>query len=60
LDISEVNFVYTGGSQTYTALENGYYKIEAWGAQGGSNVGMEGSMAVMLVVMVDIQAELSI
>ena len=28
-------FAYTGSEQTFTALETGYYKLEAWGAQGG-------------------------
>ncbi|MBO5530694.1 MAG: hypothetical protein J5970_04775 [Bacilli bacterium] len=30
------NFDYTGGEQTFTPLCNGNYKVEAWGAQGGS------------------------
>ncbi|MDO4996174.1 MAG: glycine rich domain-containing protein [Bacilli bacterium] len=29
-------FSYTGGSQTFTAPKSATYKIEAWGAQGGS------------------------
>ena len=29
-------FAYTGSTQTYTVPLSGYYKIEAWGAQGGS------------------------
>lgn len=29
-------FNYTGSEQTYTVPMNGYYKIEAWGAQGGN------------------------
>ena len=29
-------FSYTGGSQTYTAPVKGTYKLEVWGAQGGS------------------------
>ncbi|MBR1874944.1 InlB B-repeat-containing protein [Candidatus Saccharibacteria bacterium] len=28
---------YTGGEQTFTAPCNGYYKLEVWGAQGGSS-----------------------
>lgn len=29
-------FAYTGSEQTFTALKTGYYKLEAWGAQGGN------------------------
>ena len=29
-------FAYTGSEQTFTAPASGYYKLEAWGAQGGS------------------------
>lgn len=32
-------FNYTGSEQTYTVPMNGYYKIEAWGAQGGNSGG---------------------
>ena len=32
------NFDYTGGEQTYAVPASGYYKIEAWGAQGGSSI----------------------
>ena len=32
-------FNYTGSEQTYTVPMNGYYKIEAWGAQGGDITG---------------------
>lgn len=38
-------FSYTGAVQTFTTPYNGWYQIEAWGAQGGSNVGTEGSIA---------------
>ena len=31
------NFDYTGGEQTFTAPVTGAYKIEIWGAQGGSS-----------------------
>ena len=31
-----VNYDYTGGEQTFVTPTSGYYKIEAWGAQGGS------------------------
>ena len=34
-DIS-VNFDYTGGEQTFTTPVSGTYKLETWGAQGGS------------------------
>jgi uncharacterized repeat protein (TIGR02543 family) len=34
--LSLYNFDYTGDYQTFTAPETGTYKIEAWGAQGGS------------------------
>ena len=33
------NFAYTGGEQTFTAPVSGYYKIDTWGAQGGSSGG---------------------
>ena len=32
----EFNFDYTGGEQTFTSDCNGYYKLETWGAQGGT------------------------
>ena len=32
-------FAYTGSTQTYTVPLSGYYKIEAWGAQGGNSGG---------------------
>ena len=32
-----ITFTYTGAEQTYTAPTKGYYKIEAWGAQGWSS-----------------------
>ena len=31
-----VTFAYTGDVQTFTAPADGYYKLEAWGAQGGT------------------------
>ncbi len=31
------NFDYTGGEQTFTAPVSGTYKVELWGAQGGSD-----------------------
>ena len=33
--IEPEEFAYEGSVQTYTARKSGYYKIEAWGAQGG-------------------------
>jgi hypothetical protein len=30
------NFNYTGGAQTFTVPASGYYRLETWGAQGGS------------------------
>lgn len=45
--IKENNFQYTGNYQTYTVPTTGYYKIECWGAQGGtennSDTGNEGA-----------------
>jgi hypothetical protein len=32
----EFNFSYTGGEQTFTPECSGYYKLETWGAQGGT------------------------
>ena len=43
--IEKVNaggFDYTGAEQTFTAPASGYYKLEAWGAQGGWNGGYGG------------------
>lgn len=36
-DNYNASFSYTGGEQTYTVNLPGYYKIEAWGAQGGNS-----------------------
>lgn len=36
-------YVYNGSYQTYIAKESGYYKIEAWGAQGGGSNGGKGA-----------------
>jgi len=36
------NFDYTGGEQTYTAYAGCQYKIEVWGAQGGTANGLSG------------------
>lgn len=32
------NYDYTGGAQTFTAPSSGYYKLETWGAQGGTSL----------------------
>ena len=36
------NFEYTGSEQTFTAPLSGRYKLEVWGAQGGSSGGVGG------------------
>ena len=36
------DFTYTGSEQTYIVPADGYYKIEAWGAQGGNVVTYSG------------------
>ena len=52
------NFDYTGGEQTFTVPCDGEYKLEAWGAQGGSSfsylptytqtaIGTNGAMAIL-------------
>ena len=33
---SYLDYDYLGDYETFTAFEDGYYKVEAWGAQGGS------------------------
>ena len=41
--MAPVSFEYTGGEQSFTVPHSGYYKLEVWGAQGGSsNVGRGG------------------
>ena len=42
IDPQPVNFGYTGAPQTFTAPYSGYYKLEAWGAQGGNAVTYSG------------------
>ena len=37
------SFSYTGSEQTFTAPKAGYYKLEAWGAQGGGSTGGKGA-----------------
>ena len=39
---TEWTFDYIGGEQTFTALATGTYKLETWGAQGGSRNGYIG------------------
>ncbi len=36
VSINSINFDYTGGEQSFTVSEDGIYKIELWGAQGGN------------------------
>ena len=36
------DFAYTGSAQTYTVPQPGKYKLEVWGAQGGTGVGTGG------------------
>lgn len=36
MDSNEFEFDYTGGEQIFRVPRNGYYKLEVWGAQGGS------------------------
>ena len=36
------NFAYTGGIQSFTVPCSGTYKLEVWGAQGGTHVGVGG------------------
>ena len=38
------NFDYTGGIQTFTAPDTGTYKLEVWGAQGGSTIYRAGGL----------------
>ena len=39
------DFSYTGAEQAYTVPASGYYKIELWGASGGSSMGTGGKGA---------------
>ena len=43
-------FNYTGGMQTFVVPEDGVYKIEAWGAQGGNVNGADGGYGGYSVV----------
>ena len=38
----ETQFNYTGNEQVYTAPSSGYYKLETWGASGGTSNGYHG------------------
>lgn len=53
-------FTYTGGEQTYNVPTDGYYKIEVWGAQGGSYnssyKGGYGGYAIGIVELIKNQA----
>lgn len=42
IDPIVTEFSYTGNIQTFTSTEKGTYKIEAYGAQGGGNLGGKG------------------
>lgn len=42
-----VDYSYTGYAQSFTASVSGYYKLEAWGAQGG-DTSKNGKMVAML------------
>ena len=51
---SEYAFEYTGSMQEWNVQENGIYKLEVWGAQGGSvskNIGFNGAYAVSYVTL---------
>ena len=34
------NYGYTGGMQSFSVTQTGIYKLEVWGAQGGSKSGL--------------------
>jgi hypothetical protein len=36
VDVQVWTFAYTGSAQIFTAPENGYYRLEVWGAEGGT------------------------
>src|SRR5574344_1298482 len=40
----EFTFDYTGAEQTFTSACDGYYKLETWGAQGGTANSTESSI----------------
>ena len=46
-----VNFDYTGGEQIFEVPHSGYYKLEAWGAQGGGNNGGYGGYSVGIIYL---------
>lgn len=41
-----IDFDYTGKEQVFDVVKGGYYKLETWGAQGGSSSGGYGAYAV--------------
>lgn len=54
---SVYDFDYTGSIQTFTAPATGIYRIETWGAQGGSVDGAEGGYGGYSVVEVELQKD---
>lgn len=56
-NIIEYTFNYTGGEQTFTIPQDGLYKIETWGAQGGNyasdSVGGFGGYSTGVVNLID-------
>ena len=52
-DISQT-FSYTGDSQTFTSSQNGSYKIELWGASGGTVTNYSGGSGGYAVGIVDL------
>ncbi len=44
IDDFSVKFDYTGGPQYFTVPKSGFYKLEAWGAQGGETEGYKGGL----------------
>lgn len=42
LDFFDKEFDYKGSEETYAIQTDGYYKLEAWGAQGGEAIGRKG------------------
>ncbi|QGQ98807.1 hypothetical protein EHS13_29985 [Paenibacillus psychroresistens] len=41
-NVAPVNYSHTGSAQTFTALVDGKYTLEVWGAQGGGSYGGQG------------------
>ena len=48
-------YSYTGSSQTYTPNHDGSYKLEAWGARGGSTNGAEGGKGAYASGVIDLK-----